>query len=150
MVICAIIVWGFNINYWASGNYSLAPLVVRPFFLVLYSVFFTKIMIKYCRVLYNCLRYFALMWLMVIILSATGYFLFSDMETNGYVINLYEDYGSAVYQTVVIQTICNFPDIALPFVGVSKSYWIFFIIAAIILLMLVSNLIIAINYNCFK
>jgi hypothetical protein len=33
MVICQIIVMAFNIRYWVTGIFSLAPLIVRPFFL---------------------------------------------------------------------------------------------------------------------
>ena len=58
------------------------------------------------------------MWLLLILISSTGYFLFSDLKTNGYIINFYTEYSSALYQTLVIQSSANFPDIGLPFVGV--------------------------------
>ncbi len=49
-----------------------------------------------------------------------------------------------------MQTTDNYPDVGLPYFGLNKANIIFFVVVVVVNTMLISNIIIATNYNTYK
>jgi hypothetical protein len=90
------------------------------------------------------------MWFLLVIFGSVALFLYSDAPLNDGVFNIFTNLWDAIFNILIMQTTANYPDVGLPYVGVEKSHWIFFIMVMVMMTMLINNIIVATNYNTFK
>jgi hypothetical protein len=104
-----------NIYFWISNNYLKYALILRPIFLIFYTNYATSVIIKFLRVFWSCIRYFALMWIFLFIFSSVGMKLYGDLKTISSSDNIFLSLKEAIFGLMLLQTTANHPDVTLPF-----------------------------------